>query len=155
MRMAVLPLLTNEEMKPPVALLLYAPDAPASAVYYPVHQLLAGVAGAALCADAQHSRALHRSAAGNPAGASVPDEWPREAQPARPRPPLTRRRSLPAADAIGEACSRANVCRAARDDPLALLAEAAGYADHELVVGAAGRAARRTPATSSRASWRR
>ncbi len=31
----VLPLLTHEAMKPPVALLIYAPDAPANAVYYP------------------------------------------------------------------------------------------------------------------------
>jgi hypothetical protein len=32
---SVLPLLTDPAMKPPVALLIYAPDAPAHAVYYP------------------------------------------------------------------------------------------------------------------------
>ena len=32
---AVLPLLAHPEMKPPVALLLYAPDTPQRAVYYP------------------------------------------------------------------------------------------------------------------------
>lgn len=31
----VLPLLTSEEMKPPVALLIYSPEAPSKAVYYP------------------------------------------------------------------------------------------------------------------------
>src|SRR5687768_14421682 len=32
----VLPLLAHEEMKPPVALLLYVPDRPKYAVYYPL-----------------------------------------------------------------------------------------------------------------------
>src|SRR6185312_14980956 len=32
---SVLPLLTHPAMKPPVALLIYAPDTPAHAVYYP------------------------------------------------------------------------------------------------------------------------
>jgi len=31
----VLPLLTHEEMKPPVALLIYVPDDPRKAIYYP------------------------------------------------------------------------------------------------------------------------
>ena len=79
----VLPLLRHEAMKPPVALLIYAPDAPANAVYYPFAALLAGVAGARYALDARNSRALHGSAAGDPAGAraggssSTPRKRPR------------------------------------------------------------------------------
>ena len=131
---AVLPLLTDEEMKPPVALLVYAPDAPQPRRLLSLRRLLARVAGAPLRADPRHPRALHRPAAGRPTGAAslTPSG---ETGASLTRPMRDAGRALaPAADAAAEAApERRRPTRAdVRDDPLAMLAEAAGYTDHEL-----------------------
>ena len=65
----VLPLMRHKAMTPPVALLIYAPDTPVQSGLLSLRALLAGVAGARLCLQAQVARALHRPAAGDPARA--------------------------------------------------------------------------------------
>ncbi|HEX6542668.1 MAG TPA: DUF5682 family protein [Ktedonobacterales bacterium] len=135
---SVLPLLTNPAMKPPVALLIYAPDAPAHAVYYPFTtfspewQALSYALGRNIPArfiDLPQTVRLAQEIAAAPARTGTPDVS--EVAGAKSGP-----EGLPAADAIAEALPEAVAAEAenpaVRDDPLAMLAEAAGYTDHEL-----------------------
>ena len=92
----VLPLLARPEMKPPVALLVYPPDAPQNAAYYPF---------AAFSPEWQALRYAHASGA------------------------KARFIDLPRSlDLGGEEDEESEV----REDPIGLLANAAGYEDREL-----------------------
>jgi hypothetical protein len=127
----VLPLLPHEQMRPPVALLIYAPETPAKAVYYPFarfspewqaldYALARGIPARFIDlpqaiqlakvpeeSDAVEEQAPAAADAGNPARSATTTE----------APPQT------AETAVGIT---------PREDPLALLALAAGYSDHEL-----------------------
>jgi len=126
----VLPLLTHKAMRPPVALLLYMPDAPSRAVYYPFttfspewqalsYAMKRGIPGRFI--DLPQAIQLARKA---------PDEGEEGAE-AQPEAPADEATLAPAADATAE-IAPAPTMAAPHEDPLALLAEAAGYADHEL-----------------------
>jgi hypothetical protein len=127
---AVLPLMTNKKMKPPVALLLYVPDSPSQAVYYPftnfspewqalTYAMKRGIPGRFI--DLPQAIQLARRA---------PDEGEEGAE-AQPEAPADKATLAPAADATAEIAPEPTMA-APHEDPLALLAEAAGYADHEL-----------------------
>jgi hypothetical protein len=136
----VLPLLTHPAMKPPVALLIYAPDAPAHAVYYPfttfspewqaMSYALTRNIPARFIDLPQSVRMAQEMAAATDESVETAEiaETPVVDTPmaleVKAVPEM-----LPAADAVAEASPDAP---AVRDDPLAMLAEAAGYADHEL-----------------------
>jgi uncharacterized protein DUF5682 len=125
---SVLPLLTHPAMKPPVALLIYAPDAPAHAVYYPfttfspewqaMSYALTHNIPARFIDLPQAVRLAQEKTDETPAATEV-----------KAGPEM-----LPAADAVAEATPETPTAEApaVRDDPLAMLAEAAGYSDHEL-----------------------
>ena len=128
---SVLPLLTHPAMKPPVALLIYAPDAPAHAVYYPFttfspewqamsYALTRNIPARFI--DLPQAVRLAQEKA------DETDETP-VATEVKAGPEM-----LPAADAVAEAAPETPTAEApaVRDDPLAMLAEAAGYSDHEL-----------------------
>lgn len=121
----VLPLLLREEMQPPVALLIYAPDNPRRSVYYPFTHF---------SPEWQALRyALQRQ---------IPARFmdlPQAIQLAKE--PLAEETSEETAPIDEQQQQRASTHTTAveppatlvqRDDPLAMLAEAAGYSDHEL-----------------------
>ncbi|HEU5228812.1 MAG TPA: DUF5682 family protein [Ktedonobacteraceae bacterium] len=121
----VLPLLLREEMQPPVALLIYAPDNPRRSVYYPFTHF---------SPEWQALRyALQRQ---------IPARFmdlPQAIQLAKE--PLAEETSDETAPIDEQQQQRASTHTTAveppatlvqRDDPLAMLAEAAGYSDHEL-----------------------
>ncbi|HEV8190683.1 MAG TPA: DUF5682 family protein [Ktedonobacterales bacterium] len=124
---AVLPLLTNKKMRPPVALLLYVPDSPSQAVYYPFTNF--SPEWQAL------SYAMKRGIPGRfidlPQAVQLARRTPDEGGEAQPEAPADEATLAPAADATAE-IAPAPTMAAPHEDPLALLAEAAGYADHEL-----------------------
>ena len=129
---AVLPLLAQESMHPPVALLVYAPDAPQHAVYYPfthfspewqalryahersIPARLFDLPQAIQFARAEQERAREQ--------AIRDTEAPDQSTEATAEP----------GDMLHDAATMAQPDVPVRDDPLALLAQAAGYADHEL-----------------------
>ncbi|HLZ56626.1 MAG TPA: DUF5682 family protein [Ktedonosporobacter sp.] len=123
---AVLPLLTQEEMQPPVALLIYAPDNPKRAVYYPFTYF--SPEWQAL------SYALQR---GIPARFM---DLPQALQLAKVSEEATLQpeqvgldQTTPVNEAVtAEDTAGAQPTTVPEDDPLALLAKAAGYSDHEL-----------------------
>jgi hypothetical protein len=131
---SVLPLLTHPAMKPPVALLIYAPDAPAHAVYYPFTTFSPEWQAM--------SYALTRNIPARfidlPQAVRLAQEKSEEKDDKPDTPVATEVKAgpemLPAADAVAEAAPETPTADApaVRDDPLAMLAEAAGYADHEL-----------------------
>lgn len=107
----ILPLTVHEQMQPPVALLIYAPDEPQRAVYYPF---------ATFSPEWQAIRyALNQQVPVRfmdlPVSISFARDKAAEAASAEPT------------EISGEASDTAAI----RRDPLALLAEAAGYADSE------------------------
>ncbi len=150
---AVLPLLAHKEMKPPVALLIYAPDDPKHAVYYPFthfspewqalqyassHSIPARfmdlpqtIQMARMPAPAEEelaSSSVHTSAKGtdNRVGCDscvcstgLHLDQREVVRPSSTRNPATA--TLPSAEPTS-----------LEDDPLALLARAAGYTDNEL-----------------------
>lgn len=103
---SILPLAAHEQMQPPVALLLYAPDEPQRAVYYPF--------------------------------ADYSPEWQAIRYALAQQIPV-RFMDLPVGNSFArdkaaesvESADEPNASAAIRRDPLALLAEAAGYADSE------------------------
>lgn len=110
-----LPLMTSEAMRPPVALLIYAPDAPGKAVYYPFARFSPewqaldyafGLGIPARFIDLPQSVRFAREATPAPQSPDAPESL--DTEDAEPATPLV------------------------REDPLALLAQAAGYDDHEL-----------------------
>ena len=120
----VLPLLAHKEMKPPVALLVYATDEPARAVYYPFavfspewqaieYALKRKVPVRFMDLPQAHRIGADVVAAAEPAGAAVP------------APPVPQQPDAPAGPA--EEWSD----RMVRRDPLGAIAEAAGYEDGE------------------------
>jgi hypothetical protein len=133
----VLPLLTHEAMKPPVALLIYAPDAPANAVYYPftafspewqaLRYALTHTIPTRFIDLPQSVRLAQEMAAATAEAPAIPETDDARGVPGMPE-------MLPAADAVAEAMPDAPASDAPTiyDDPLAMLAEAAGYTDHEL-----------------------
>jgi hypothetical protein len=131
---SVLPLLTDPAMKPPVALLIYAPDAPAHAVYYPFTtfspewQAMSYALTRNIPARFIDLPQTVRLAQEMTAAKDETSEMPVAAE-VKAGPEM-----LPAADAVAEATpgTPSTDAPAVRDDPLAMLAEAAGYSDHEL-----------------------
>jgi len=126
-----IPLLVHAAMKPPVALLIYAPETPSKAVYYPFARF-----------SPEWQALEYALARGIPARfidlpqaiqlAKTPEE-----QASEENEPDADEKAANAGEATTnvatettEAPPAAEV--AVREDPLALLAEAAGYADHEL-----------------------
>jgi hypothetical protein len=125
---AVLPLMRHKTMTPPVALLIYAPDTPSKAVYYPFArfspewQALAYAFRRKLPVrfiDLPQEIQLARE----PEGPEQPEETPAE--------PMGGDEAMTSA-AAPEAPSDEQTLASPREDPLALLAQAAGYDDHEL-----------------------
>jgi hypothetical protein len=128
---AALPLVTHAEMRPPVALLLYRRDLPSRAIFYPFtsfspewqavrYALAQGIPARFmdLPQAVQLARAPDGEGAAEPDDAADLDAAADGAQPHADRST----RSAPAAETPARA----------REDPLAMLSEAAGYADHEL-----------------------
>lgn len=127
----VLPLLVDEQMKPPVALLIYRPDVPKHAVYYPFTtfspewQALGYALKSSIPARFMDLPQALRLA-------KMPTE-PEEAQPVdgeveQENGAATAEAQAPASEAPDAGTQREQV----REDPLAMLSEAAGYSDHEL-----------------------
>ena len=157
---SVLPLLAHEAMKPPVALLLYLPDAPHRAVYYPFthfspewqalrHALARGVPARFMDLPQAIQLATEPEESedtGN--GGQSQEDVPAAADSVHPHTADRTRIAAKTATAssrcrpLARATSR-NAAKTAtvaavgalppvREDPLAMLAEAAGYTDHEL-----------------------
>ncbi len=137
----VLPLLTHKDMQPPVALLIYTPDNPKHAVYYPfttfspewqaLHYALSrGIPArfmdlpqAIQLAKEPANEAIATSELHPPSAEAVPID---ETHITRSVQATTE--VVPAGVEEGEVAPVPNIA----DDPLALLAQAAGYTDHEL-----------------------
>ncbi|HEU5441963.1 MAG TPA: DUF5682 family protein [Ktedonobacterales bacterium] len=139
---AAVPLLASKKMQPPVALLIYVPDAPQRAVFYPFTtfspewQALSYALARRIPArfmdlpqEIQLARepAVAEETPGGPESPITPD-LPAAADSARPH-----------ASAAGESNEGATAAAVAAaepaappPDPMALLAQAAGYDDHEL-----------------------
>ncbi|HEV7126757.1 MAG TPA: DUF5682 family protein, partial [Ktedonobacterales bacterium] len=138
---AILPLLSHAAMEPPVAMLLYVPDAPQRAVYYPfTHfspewQALRYAAGAGIPArfmDLPQAIQLARQPETEPAAESPlePVLEPAAAAASAPAVPVA---APPPAQAPAPADDPTPPAQLSlRDDPIGMLAEAAGYRDHEL-----------------------
>ncbi len=112
-----LPLMTRETMRPPVALLIYAPDEPGKAVYYPFARF-----------SPEWQALNYAFGAGVPArfiDLPVGVRFAREPAPQSEEP-------LAPPDGPDDATGDAPQTDSPREDPLALLAQAAGYDDHEL-----------------------
>jgi len=137
----VLPLLPHETMKTPVALLIYLPDQPRRAVYYPftefspewqalLYTFRKGIPARFMDLPQAIQLAKEPSAAdGSPEDATIPqtDEEPAPGD----LPAAADGRQLHA-EALSQAPAREDVPLGAEADPLAMLATAAGYSDHEL-----------------------
>ncbi len=133
----------QDGMKPPVALLIYPPDEPQRAVYYPFAEfspewqairwaLNRGVAIRFMDLPQWHQLAIDKSEESSAAAA--------ESEPAPPAP-ATATTPLPAPATAAEpelepapepTAGSSEPSPTWRTDPLAVLAEAAGYEDHEL-----------------------
>jgi Family of unknown function (DUF5682) len=127
---AVLPLMRHEAMIPPVALLIYAPDTPSKAVYYP----FARFSPEWQALDYAFRRKLPVRFIDLPQEiqlAREPEEpeQPEEA-PAEPMGGDEAMTSAAAPEAPND--EQGQPAASPREDPLALLAQAAGYDDHEL-----------------------
>ncbi len=126
----VLPLLSHEEMKPPVALLIYAPDEPKRAAYYPFTyfspewQALQYAAQHGIPArfmDLPQAIQLAREPLGKTPLATT-QETSEENSTAKYAKQAEATINAPPAEAVSTI----------EDDPLAMLARAAGYTDNEL-----------------------
>ncbi|HEU0026758.1 MAG TPA: DUF5682 family protein [Ktedonobacterales bacterium] len=134
----VLPLVAREGMTPPVALLVYIPETPARAVYYP----LARFSPEWRALTFAHAHDIPARFIDLPQAVQLASEpAPPEGEAAEAPPPEGAQADEPAqaagatAPASPPSASPAPEILTApdpRDDPLALLAEAAGYDDHEL-----------------------
>jgi hypothetical protein len=132
----VLPLLAHQDMKPPVALLIYVPDKPKHAVYYPFttfspewqalnYALSHDIPGRFIdLPQAIQLAKIAEDESEKPQSTEIPATIDETAAPeiseAAVAPPAT------------EAPSEDSHAMSLQDDPLALLAQAAGYTDHEL-----------------------
>ena len=133
----VLPLLTHQETKPPVALLLYVPDEPRRAVYYPfthfspewqalTYALNGGIPARFM--DLPQAIQLAREPEMPPDGGTPVDVAPAPQLPAQ----LPAAADSKAQNAAGWANAAVAERHAPPADPIAMLSEAAGYSDHEL-----------------------
>jgi hypothetical protein len=146
---SALPLLARAELKPPVALLIYAPDTPRRAAYYPFtyfspewqalhYALRRGIPARFM--DLPQAIALAREpqlpAEAAPTDVPGAPALPAAADGSTPHPGAGTSASAasapPGAVATEAPPEAAAEAPAPLDDPLALLAEAAGYKDHEL-----------------------
>lgn len=109
-----LPLLTSETMRPPVALLIYAPDAPGKSVYYP----FARFSPEWQALDYAFGLDIPARFIDLPQSVRFASEAPAPQSPDAPES-VDNEHAEPATSQV-------------REDPLALLAQAAGYDDHEL-----------------------
>ncbi len=142
---AVLPLLSSEEMQPPVALLIYAPDTPRLATYYPftrfspewqaLHYALTRKVPVRFIDLPQSIQLAHIKAAEEQAQKEK-EQKEREAVPEFVKPagetPVDRALMQLLADVVAEEVPAAGIPEETRQDPLDLLARAAGYDDYEL-----------------------
>jgi len=137
----VMPLLAHEEMRPPVALLIYAPDNPKRAVYYPftsfspewqaLHYALAHTIPARFMDLPQAIQLAKVAEEKADVAATEPMEDNRPADGTK----VTRgASSVPeTVEVVGEARRETKQPEVSiTDDPLGMLAQAAGYSDHEL-----------------------
>jgi hypothetical protein len=137
---AVLPFLTHKEMQPPVALLIYAPEQPKQAVYYPfthfspewqaLHFTLERgipVRFMDLPQAIQLARAPQEETHDTPLTDAHPDT--KTSDDTNNHTGIT---SIATPSDLSENHPEVEPLTLRRDDPLALLAEAAGYSDHEL-----------------------
>ena len=141
----VLPLLTHPEIKPPVALLIYAPEEPSRAVYYPFAtyspewQALDYALKRSIPARFMDLPQAHQliSSEGNAQQGVLP-EGAREKAPRmpihpepQPVPPAAETEVEVEGEAEETVSSEAEIALAIRQDPLNWIAEAAGYSDGE------------------------
>lgn len=132
----VLPLLARAEMTPPVALLVYAPEAPACAVYFPLARF--SPEWQALTYAHAHSvparfidlpQAMQFAQGPEESESNGAVEAPADAEPDDEPAQAAGAVAPVQAPNPGQATPQTPD---PRDDPLALLAQAAGYDDHEL-----------------------
>jgi Family of unknown function (DUF5682) len=132
----VLPLLTHKDMQPPVALLIYAPDNPKHAVYYPFTTFSPEWQALSYAL----SRGIPARFMDLPQAIQLAKEPAEAVATVDPHAPdteaLDETNTTKSAQAIthvapAEAEETMPVLNTA-DDPLAMLAQAAGYTDHEL-----------------------
>ncbi len=128
----VLPLLSHEGMKPPVALLIYAPDELKRAAYYPFTYF--SPEWQALQYAAQHT--IPARFMDLPQAIQLARE-PQELVPHKTIPEPIEEENTSTANQTKQAEATLDAPPAAvvptlEDDPLAMLAQAAGYTDHEL-----------------------
>lgn len=128
----VLPLLTSAGMRPPVALLIYAPEKPAQAVYYPFatfspewqtlsYALTRGIAARFM--DLPQAFQL---------GKAEEEDGPSEGSPGMEGENAGAAPSNQVATGPGEATGEQEEPLPKEADPLDLLARAAGYSDYEI-----------------------
>lgn len=133
---AVLPLLTSAGMKPPVALLIYSPEEPSRAVYYPFatfspewqalsYALARGIPARFM--DLPQALQLGKTEE-NPAMPEVIPEQKFETPRAGPSTRSGTATETKQATTSGEQAEE----QAKEEDPLDMLARAAGYSDYEL-----------------------
>jgi hypothetical protein len=142
----VLPLLTSPAMTPPVALLIYTPDTPSHAVYYPftsfspewqaLRYALTHDIPARFIDLPQSARLAQQIATEASEPSETRDEpgEPERLPMADGAVDLVAEAAPDTRDTVDTPTTEATIIDApsVRDDPLALLAEAAGYTDHEL-----------------------
>ncbi|MCA9162144.1 MAG: hypothetical protein KDA62_04165 [Planctomycetales bacterium] len=127
---AALPMAPHEQMKPPVALLIYPADEPRRAVYYPMTvfspewQAMRWAASHGVPIRLMDLPQTHQLAISREAEASEEKETFESESNADAKPSDEQSEKASSADTPDE--------QVWRTDPLALLAEAAGYRDHEL-----------------------
>jgi hypothetical protein len=140
---AVLPLLAHPEMKPPVALLLYAPDTPQRAVYYPfarfspewqaIRYALSRPIPVRFMDLPQACQLARRERAATPDEALPPEGDPGAPEAEAPDPERAAGAEMAAAEEPKAEApeAEADALAAIRRDPLRWIAEAAGYSDGE------------------------
>ena len=126
----VLPLMRHKAMTPPVALLIYAPDTPSKAVYYP----FARFSPEWQALDYALRRKLPVRFIDLPQEIQLAREPEETEQPEEaPAEPMGGDEAMNSAVAPeAPADEQEQAAASPREDPLALLAQAAGYDDHEL-----------------------
>jgi hypothetical protein len=142
-----LPLAAHEEMRPPVAMLIYPPEEPRRAVYYPLtvfspewqtfrwalaHKVPLRLMD--LPQTQQMALAIEEEKHAAEAAGQRPGEEPASEEPPSHPEPIDSEQAATSDSGGGEAANGSGkpVEETWQADPLAVLAEAAGYRDHEL-----------------------
>lgn len=133
----VIPFLTHNEMKPPVALLIYAPTSPRHAVYYPFTVFSPEWQAISYALQSNIPARFMDLPQSIQIATAIANEMEEEKAEAQPATPLTNPDdSAPSATVnnavLEEEAPAEQIEEQIHDDPLALLAQAAGYEDHEL-----------------------